>query len=116
MSAPEMERLKDLQMPEADGVLGTVEKGFAIVTEKTSDLVAVLQAMIRNMGSMVANLLKLSYLYVALFMIQVILLPVGAFWLLARMAQALFGTSIPTLLKHDGPNGASREPGAADLA
>lgn len=100
MSSPEMARLKDLQMPEADGVLGTVEKGFAMVTEKTSDLVAVLQGMIRNMGSMIANLLKLSYLYVALFMIQVILLPLGAFWLLARMAHALCGANLPTVLKH----------------
>ena len=100
MSSPEMERLKDMRMPEFDGVVGTMKNGFDFVKGKTSDLAAALKAMIQNMGSMVQNLLKISYLYVALFIIQVILLPIGAFWLLTRIANALFGTAIPYILKH----------------
>ncbi len=100
-SSPEMERLKDMSMPEVDGVLGTIRNGFGFVGEKTSDLGAALQAMIQNMGSMVSNLLKLSYLYAALFIIQVILLPIGAFWLLVRIINAFWGTNIPYFLKHD---------------
>ena len=95
-----MERLKDMQMPEIDGVLGTVKNGFSFVSEKTADLGAALKAMIHNMGSMVSNLLKLSYLYVALFAIQVILLPLGAFWLMTRIANALFGANIPLIIRH----------------
>jgi hypothetical protein len=34
MSSPEMDRLKDMQMPEVDGVLGTVKNGFAFVGQK----------------------------------------------------------------------------------
>ena len=100
MTSPELERLKDMTMPEADGVLDTVKSGFNFVGEKTSDLGTALKAMVNNMGNMISNLVKLSYLYVAIFAVQVILLPLGVFWLLARLANALFGTAIPHVLKH----------------
>lgn len=100
MSSPEMDRLKDMQMPEVDGVRGTIKNGFEFVEQKTTDLGATLREMIGNMGNMVSNLLKLSYLYVALFIIQVILLPIGAFWLLVRITNVLFGTNIPYILKY----------------
>lgn len=100
MTSPELERLKDMTMPESDGVVETVKSGFSFVTEKTSDLSAALKSMVNNMGSMVSNLLKLSYLYVAFFAVQVILLPLVVFWLLARIANVLFGSSIPYILKH----------------
>jgi hypothetical protein len=56
--------------------------------------------MTHNMGSMLQNLLKISYLYVALFVIQVLLLPIMAFWLLTRLTNTLFGTKIQYILKH----------------
>lgn len=102
MSSPVMEHLKDIRMPEIDGVLGTVKKGFDFVGEKTSDLKAALKEMIQNMENMVSNLLKLSYLYVALFVIQVVLLPIGIFWLLLRTINAFLGTNIPYIIGHMG--------------
>jgi len=104
MISPGMDRLKDLSMPEIDGVMGTVKNGLSFMGNKTSDLRAALNEMIQNMGEMVSHLLKLSYLYVALFVIQVILLPVGAFWFLSRIANALFGTNIPYTISHKGLN------------
>ncbi|MBN1905398.1 MAG: hypothetical protein JW927_09895 [Deltaproteobacteria bacterium] len=98
--SPEMERLKDMSMPEIDGVIETIKNGFDFVDRKTSDMGAALKTMINNMGSMVSNLLRLSYLYVAVFIIQVILLPLGIFWLLARITNTLFGTGLPYRLKH----------------
>lgn len=100
MTSPELERLKDMTMPAADGVLDTVKSGFNFVGEKTSDLGTALKAMINNMANMISNLVKLSYLYVAIFAVQVILLPLGVFWLLARLANALFGTGIPYVLRN----------------
>ena len=99
MTSPELERLKDMTMPEADGVVETVKSGFSFVSQKTSDLGAALKSIINNMGNMISNLMKLSYLYVAIFAVQVILLPLGVFWLLARIASVLFGTSIPYILR-----------------
>ena len=98
MSSPVMEHLKDMRMPEIDGVLGTVKNGFKFVGEKTSDLKTALKEMIQNMESMISNLLKLSYLYVALFVIQVVLLPIGIFWLLLRITNTFFGINIPYTL------------------
>ncbi len=98
--SPEMERLKDMSMPKIDGVIGTIKNGFDFVGRKTSDMGAALKTMINNMGSMVANLLRLSYLYVAVFIMQVILLPLVTFWLLARIINVLFGTGVPYILKH----------------
>ncbi len=96
---PELERLKEMTMPEADGVLDTVQNGFKFVTEKTSDLGKALKAMIANMGSMVSNLIKLSYLYVAIFVVQVIFIPMGVFWIMTRLFNMLFGTGIKYVLK-----------------
>ena len=98
--SPEMERLKDIDMPEIDGVLGTVKNGFDFVNRKTTDLGVAMKAMVNNMGNMVSNLVKLSYLYLAVFIVQVIILPIGTFWLLARFTNVLFGTGIPYILKH----------------
>lgn len=100
MNSPELERLKDMGMPEIDGVLGTVKNGFDFVGEKTSDLGATLKAMVGNMEVMISNLLKLAYLYVAIFIVQVIILPVGAFWLLTRITNVLFRTGIPYTVKN----------------
>jgi hypothetical protein len=102
ISSPVMEHLKDMRMPEIDGVLGTVKKGFNFVGEKTSDLGMALKEMTQNMENMITNLLKLSYLYVALFVIQVILLPVGTFWLIVRITNALLGTNAPYIISHEG--------------
>ncbi len=104
MSYPVMEHLKDMRMPEIDGVLGTVKKGFNFVGEKTSDLEMALKEMIQNMENMVTNLLKLSYLYVALFVIHVILLPIGIFWLISRITNALLGTNVPYIISGEGLN------------
>lgn len=109
-SCPEMDRLEDMEMPEVDGVWGIVKNGFgflgpgaselALVLKKTSELALVLKAMIQNRDVMVSSLLQLSSLYVALFMIQVILLPTGVFWILVRLTNALCGTTVPYILTH----------------
>ena len=100
LSSPEIDKLKEIQMPKADGVVDTVKSGFDFVTSKTSELAAALRSIARNMGSMISNLLKLSSLYVAIFVVQVILLPLAAFWLLTRVANALFGSNLPTIIRH----------------
>ena len=95
-----MERLKDMHMPKIDGILGTLKNSAVIVGEKASDLGAALKALMHNMENMISNLLKLSYLYIAQFLLQIIFLPVGIFWLLSRLINALFGTNIPNYLRH----------------
>lgn len=100
ISSPEIDKLKETEMPKAEGVVDTVRNGFDFVTSKTAALGAALRSIAKNMGSMVSNLLKLSSLYVAIFIVQVILLPLAAFWLLTRAANALFGSHLPLIIRH----------------
>ena len=99
ITSPELDRLKEMTMPEAEGVVDTVQSGFKFVKEKTSDLGEALKVMINNMGSMVSNLIKLSYLYVAIFVVQVILLPMCVFWIMTRLFNMLFGTGTGLAIK-----------------
>lgn len=85
------DKLQDMNMPEVDGVLGTIKNGFSFVGQKTTDLGKALKMLQKNMASLVANLLILSALYVALFIIQVILIPVGVYWFLARLFLTFLG-------------------------
>src|SRR5690606_27510060 len=82
---PQLDRLTDMAMPEFVGIWETIRNGFDFVVKKTEDLTTVLQAITQNMGSLVENLLKISYLYIALFFVEVILLPVGSFWVMTRL-------------------------------
>ena len=91
-----LERFKELP-PEYDGIWNTLKNGTDFIKEKIVDLWAIFQAI--NPQIMIENLLKLSYIYIALFIIQVILLPLGIFWLLTRIVNAFRGTNVPYILK-----------------
>ena len=75
----------------------TLKNSTDFIKEKVADLWAIFQAI--NPQNMIENLLKLSYIYIALFIIQVILLPLGIFWLLARIVNAFCGTNVPYILR-----------------
>lgn len=94
----ELDKLKEFSFPEVDGVLGTIENSTLFLKRKSIEFKNALVVTVSNMGSMVENLLKLTFLYVAIFMIQVILLPLVVFWLLVKTANALFFTNIPVML------------------
>ena len=55
---------------------------------------------VSNMGDIVENLLTLTFLYVGIFLIQVIVLPLTVFWIFVKVANSLFIISIPTVLHH----------------
>lgn len=100
LGSPELDKLKELRLPEVDGVIGTMKNSAAFVTEKTVDFAAALKALAQNMGNIIDNLLKLAYLYAALFLVQVILLPLLAFWILARLAHSLFDLPLLGIIRH----------------
>jgi len=55
----------------------------------------------KEMGAIVNNLLKLTWLYAGIFFIQVITLPMMMFWLLLKFVNALFSIKIPTVSLSD---------------
>jgi hypothetical protein len=73
-----------------DGVRGTLQNSAAFLQRKATEFRQALVYTVANVGSIVDNLLKLTFLYAGIFVIQVLLLPLGVFWLLAKTAGALY--------------------------
>ncbi|MBN1830644.1 MAG: hypothetical protein JW896_00875 [Deltaproteobacteria bacterium] len=100
VGSAELDELKDLSLPETDGVLGTIENSASFLKQKTTGFKNALVATVTNAGDIIENLLKLTYLYVGIFLIQVIILPLLSFWFLVKTANALFHTNIPAIWHH----------------
>ena len=100
VGSAELDKLKDLSLPETDGVLGTIENSASFLKQKIREFKNALVATVTNAGDIIENLLKLTYLYVGIFLIQVIILPLLSFWFLVKTANALFHTHIPAILHH----------------
>jgi hypothetical protein len=94
----ELEELKAFSLPEADGVLGTLQNSTSLLEKKAKELKHALISMSDSMGTIVENLLSLTFLYVGIFLIQVIILPLMVFWVLVKLANDFFLTSIPAVI------------------
>jgi len=104
VGSAELDKLKDLSLPETDGVLGTIENSASFLKQKTTEFKNALVSTVNNTGDIIESLLKLTYLYVGIFLIQVIIFPLLSFWFLVKTANALFHTNIPAVLHHSGPS------------
>ena len=104
IGSAELENLTDLSFPESDGVVGTIGKSASFLKRKATEFNNALVATVTNAGDIIENLLKLTFLYVGIFLIQVIILPLLSFWFLAKTASALFHTNIPVILHHSPPS------------
>lgn len=98
LGSAEMDRLKDISLPEIDGVAGTLRNSAAFLSQKSIEFRAAMISMVSNMGLIMQSLLTLTFLYVGLFVIQVILLPIGVFWLLIKILNLLFQANLPVIL------------------
>jgi hypothetical protein len=103
LGSAELDKLKDLSLPETDGVLGTIENSASFLKQKTTEFKNALVSTVSNTGDIIESLLTLTYLYVGIFLIQVIILPLLSFWFLVKTANALFHTNIPAVLHHSRP-------------
>ena len=103
VGSAELDKLKDLSLQETDGILGTIENSASFLKQKTTEFKNALVATVANAGDIIENLLKLTYLYAGVFLIQVVILPLLSFWLLVKTANALFQTNIPGILHHSQP-------------
>lgn len=100
LGSAELDKFKDFTLPKIDGFRGTFENGSRFMKKKAKDLKDVLSVLSKNMDKIIENLLNLTFLYVGIFIIQVIILPFLAFWLLVKLANALFRTNIPVVIKN----------------
>lgn len=89
------DKLKDFSLPDK-GFLGTA----SFLKRKSGEFKNALAAAGNNMGDMIGNLLQLTFLYVGILLIQVVLLPLLAFFFLIKTANALFAFNIPQVIVH----------------
>jgi len=93
-----LETLEDITVPRMEGFMGTIGNSASYLKDKSIDLKNTIQVIIENRGVIVENLLRLTFLYLGIFVIQVVVLPLLIFWLLLRIVNSLFlSTTIRTL-------------------
>lgn len=100
VGSADLEKLKDFSLPEIDGILGTIESSASFLKQKSTEFKNALVTTVTNTGNIIENLLKLTFLYVGVFLIQVVILPLLAFWFLVKIANAIFQTNIPAIVHH----------------
>ncbi|MEN8210414.1 MAG: hypothetical protein ABFR31_01740, partial [Thermodesulfobacteriota bacterium] len=98
--AKDLEKLKEFSLPEIDGVLGTIDNSASFLKQKSLEFKDAIITTVSNAGNIIDNLLKLTFLYVGVFLIQVVFLPIMVFWLLVKLSNSLFGISTPVILNH----------------
>lgn len=93
----EIDKLKDFSAQDT-GFVGSIKNSASYIAGFKDSFGEI----VKKGGSIVDNLLKIAFLYVGFFLIQVIILPLAVFWLLAKFANNLFNTDIPPMLHHAG--------------
>ena len=88
----ELDKLKNISLPKS--ILGA----GSFLKEQSSDFKKALAAVTNNMGGLIESLLTLTFLYVGILLIQVIFLPLLAYFFLLKIVNALFVLHLPTVL------------------
>jgi hypothetical protein len=100
LGSAELDKLKELSLPEIDGTLGTIKNSASFIQRKSVEFRNAIVNTVSNSKNIIENLLKLTFLYVGVFLIQVIALPIMVFWLLVKFTNNLFDTNLPVTLRH----------------
>jgi hypothetical protein len=93
------DQLKDFSLPN-NGFFGTA----SFLKEKSGEFKKAFAVIGNNMGGMIESLLQLTFLYVGILVIQVILLPLLAFFFLIKIVNALFDIHLPAEVLHHHMN------------
>lgn len=97
VSTAEIKKFEDVTVPKLEGFFGTIGNSASYLKDKTVDFKETIQVIMENKSLIVENLLRLTFLYLGIFVIQVLVLPLLVFWFLMRIVNSLFlGTAITT--------------------
>ncbi len=86
----DLDKLKDVTLPKYDGFLETIENSASYLKQKSIDFKKAVAITLKNRDIIVENLLKLTFLYVGIFAIQVLVLPLLIFWFFVKIVNSLF--------------------------
>lgn len=91
----DLEKLKDISsVQEKNGFLGSIKGNAQLIKEKSVQLKNAIAVTVKNSANIINNLLELTFLYVGIFLIQVVILPIFIFWFLLRIVNSIFYTNI----------------------
>lgn len=90
----DLDKLKDVDLPQYNGILETIETSASYIKHKSVEFKNVVRITIENKSLIIENLLQLTFLYLGIFIIQVLLLPLMIFWFLMRLVNALFLSNV----------------------
>jgi hypothetical protein len=82
--------LADVKFQEEEGFWSKVTNTTQTIKEKTVAFQKAFVYALENAGSLIEHLLSLTFLYIGVFLIQVILFPLGIFWLFMRSFKLLY--------------------------
>ena len=86
----ELHQLEDLSLLESTGILDVIENSGSLIKQKMQAFRNALQASLINMAAIIDNLLELTFLYVSIFFVQVMIIPLLMLWIIVKIAGALF--------------------------
>jgi hypothetical protein len=92
VSSKIFDQFGDIVVPEATGFWGTIENSTIFIKKVSVDFKNALKRSVTGMGEIIENLLKLTFLYVGIFIIQVLILPLLIFLFFIRIANTLAST------------------------
>ncbi|MDX1809111.1 MAG: hypothetical protein R3331_06195 [Sulfurospirillaceae bacterium] len=84
-----VDKMHNISFPESDGIFSTIKNSSTYVSEKTTEFKTIFVNTINNAGNIIENLLSLSFLYLGIFVIQVLFLPLLSFWLMLKSMRIL---------------------------
>jgi ABC-type multidrug transport system fused ATPase/permease subunit len=76
--------LADMNIQNDDGFWNKITTTTQSLRDKTTKLQEAFSYILENASQLIENLITLTFLYIGIFLIQVILLPIATFWLLLR--------------------------------
>ena len=88
----DFDQFENLSLPESTGILGTIENSGSFIKQKSLAFKNALQGSVANMAAIIDNLLQLTFLYVGIFFLQVMIFPLLIFWIIVKIASTLFQT------------------------
>jgi len=101
-STADLNKLEDIDVPKVEGLMGTIGNSAVYIKDKTVDFKNTVTVLMDNRGVIVENLLRLTFLYLGVFIIQVLVLPLLIFWLLMRIVNSLFISTTMTTMRPPG--------------
>lgn len=85
----DLDTLNRIKLPEKEGWLESIGNNAQSLKQKTAEFRQVIASIAQNKEQIIESLLQLTFLYLGIFIIQVLVLPLLTFWLLMQIVRAL---------------------------